>query len=882
MQKSPAVIAVMLAAFLIPASAHARAGAPTATPAPSPTPSYPYEGTQTYDKFTDGATSQSGLFSVWQKKGKVYFEISPDQLDTPYLLVPILASGLGPLAPGSSFSDNDFDSYVLKFHRAANSLIVTEANTLDKAREDSSGQRASSSVYPPSVIAAPDIESVNPANGNIVFSADVLLTDIVDLTDGLNGPPDSHQSAHYHLDKSLSYFGPTKAFPRNVDVETDLTFNSQEPGPIDFVPDARSLFFKMHYSIVALPNDGYRPRVADDRLGYFLTARRQYDTYTGPTSFVRYLDRWNVQKSDPSARVSPAKNPIVFYLSNTIPTQYRPAIRDAILEWNKAFAAIGIADAVQVRNQPNDPSWDPEDVRYSVVRWILPPAPAYGAFGGHLADPYTGEIFRADLVIDGNIMRRVGITYDAQVGPTRATTAAQRLACERSDCEYPYEMASQAQLGTLAMFVDGRIGESGEPPDWYKHAYLRSVVLHEVGHTLGLRHNFAGSMIYSLKQLHDSRFTRAHGLSGSVMAYLPLNISPHAQPQGDYFQEVLGPWDYFSIEYGYVPISAASPDAELPTLQRIAAQATRPDLIYATDEDSQWSSGFATDPRDTPFELSNDPLTYCEQIFSIDHRLFNSLAYRLPRPGHSYEDNRAAFQILLASWQRVADITTHYVGGEYFTRNHAGDPHANLPFVPVSRSQERRAFSMLAAYAFADDAFTFSPRLLNSLGSERYAHWESDPNELGTLTYPVEDFVQANQARLLYQMWQPTVLDRLDTLQARVSAPQSTMSLADLYDWTDDAVWGDLGNASLHTVPPVHRALQHRYAMLLEHIMLNPDEGTPLDAMSLARHHLTWLRQHLDVALSRDDLDETTQATFEDIRTSVDRALNATVVLPAT
>jgi len=883
--KAPMAMAAIVAAFLIVAGGGAAASphsAATPEPSPSPTPvsPYPYEGAQAYGKFTASAVSQTGLFTLWRSKGMVYFEISPDQLDTPYLLVPVLTSGLGALAPGSPFSTTDADSFVVKFHRAADKIIVEEDNTFDKARSDSPGKRASSSVYPVSVLAAADITSVNPANGNIIFPADVLLTDVVDLTDSLNPPRPSESGAHYHLDSKLSYFGPSKAFPRNVDVEADLTFSSPEPGSIDFVPDARSLFFRMHYSVVALPNDGYRPRLADDRLGYFLTARRQYDTYTGPTSFVRYIDRWNVQKSDPSARVSKAKNPIVFYLSNTIPTQYRAPIRGAILTWNKAFDSIGIRGAIEVRNQPDDPSWDPEDVRYSVVRWILPPNPEYGAFGAHLSDPYTGEIFRADLVIDGNIMRRVGINYDAVVAPTGAKPAADELACLRRDCDFAYAAADQAAWGTLAMFEDGKLGSSGDPPDWYKSQYLQSVVLHEVGHTLGLRHNFAASMVYSLKQIRDKNFTRSHGLGNSVMDYLPLNLSPRGDPQGDYFQLVLGPWDYHSIEYGYRPIAARSPDGERPTLQRIAARGTRPDLIYATDEDSSWANGFATDPRDAQFDLSSDPLAYCESVFSIDRRLFNELPYRLPRRGHSYEDNRAALQIIMASFARAAGIATHYIGGEYFSRNHRGDPNSRLPFAPVSRSKERRAFGLLSRYVFADDAFAFSPRLLNSLGSERFSHWESDPNQLGTLSFPVEDFVQGYQFQLLMLMWQPNVLDRLDTLQARVAAAGQTMSLSDLYDWTDQAVWGDISRSELRSVPPVHRALQQRYAMLLEHIMLNPDPGTPLDAMSLARHHLVWLRHQVGAALDRGGLDEATQANLEQVQTSVDRALNANVVIP--
>jgi len=332
------VIAVMSAAFLLiaqPIQVRAAAVKPTVTVSSAPAAD---DVGEPYSKFTSGATSQTGLFTIWRKKDKVYLELAPDQLDKPYLLVPVMTSGIGGgFAAGTPFTNKDFDSIVLRFRRAGDKIVVAEENTAAKARADTAGERAAASVYPQSVISADTIAAIDATTGNIVFPAEALLTDIVDLTDAINGPPESRRSFHFRLDRPLSYFGPTKAFPKNVNIETDLTFTSSQPSPLDYVPDARSLFFKLHYGIVELPTDDYRPRLADDRMGYFLTARRQYDTYSGPTNFERYLDRWNVQKSDSYARVSRAKDPIVFYLSNTIPAQFKPAIRDGLLTWNKAF-----------------------------------------------------------------------------------------------------------------------------------------------------------------------------------------------------------------------------------------------------------------------------------------------------------------------------------------------------------------------------------------------------------------------------------------------------------------------------------------------------------------------------------------------------------------
>ena len=790
------------------------------------------------------------------------------------MIAPILASGLGE----GLFSGIEFDTILVQFHRTGDEILIQAQNPYGKARPGSPQGRAVAISYPPSVLDAQPVIAIERHNGDLVFSADLFLTDLEDLSDAINGPPGpGGPPVRYRLDPRLSYFGPTKSFPRNIDIEADLTFGSSTPGPIDTVPDARSLFVRMSYSVTELPDDGYRPRLADDRVGYFVTARRQYDDPNGPTSFVRYINRWNIQKSDPSARVSPAKNPIVYYIANDVPVDYRDPIRKALLTWNRAFAAIGITNAIEVRQQPDDPAWDPDDVRYSVVRWVVSPGSAF-AYGPSLVNPLTGEIFRSDIVIDGNLVRAGAGSYENFVDPTRAAAQLSNAACSAQECDYGEGEQQQLAWGELALGLDGRFGSSGIAPAWFTKTFVQSIVLHESGHNLGLRHNFEASTIYSLAQLHDPKFTAAHGIVGSVMEYTPINLSPHGRPQGSYFQTILGPADYFSIKYGYQRFSGRSTDDERPALNAIASQSTAHDLIYATDEDNEWFDGFATDPRVSTFDLGSNPLDFVENQLTIDQRMFRTLTQRLPRNGESYEATRYGMLVAMNNWFRSSMFATHYIAGEYFSRNHRGDPNAKPPFVPVARTDERRAFGMLTKYVFADDAFTYPSSLLQRLGSDRFSHWQSDPNASGRLDLPVDEFAEAYQAILLRQMWQPTVLARLDGIQAVATRPDDTMSLSDLFDWTDSAVWGDLSNRSLTGVPAVHRALQQRYAGLLVNMMLHPELGTPSDAVALARHHIVWLRDRLDVALGRSAFDEVTRANFEDIRSNVGQALNATTL----
>lgn len=827
-----------------------------------------------YARFTDGATPQPGLFTVWRKQAKVYLEISPAQLDHTYLLVPILASGLG----RGLFAGIHFKPVLWQFERVGNQIATVERNPYGKAKAGTPAALAVDTSYPQSVISVDPIVAIDNATGDIVFGADALLTDIVDLTTLLNGASTDLRSTRYSLNSRLSFFGQTKSFPSNVDIEADLTMSSGTPGFIDTVPDSRSLFVRMHYSIIDMPEDGYRPRVADDRVGYFITARRQYDNEETPTSFVRYIQRWNVVKSDPAARTSRAKSPIVFYLSNDIPLRYRTPIRDALLTWNKAFAAIGITDAVQVRQQPDDPDWDPDDVRYSVVRWVVSPDAAF-AYGPSYANPLTGEIFRADIVIDGNLVRFSRNQLDRVVEPTKGLTPAERLDCSINDCDYGYEAREQLAWAALVLGDNGVFAKDAPPPQWFVNNYLQSIVLHESGHTLGLRHNFESSTIYSPAQVHDRRFTTHSGIVGSVMDYTPINLSPRGVPQGSFFQTQLGPWDYYCVKYGYESLPASSTEGEVPALRSLAAQATRPELRYATDEDASWSDGFATDPRVNTFDLTSDPLSYARDVLAIDRHLFSTMGTRLPKQGESYEVTREAFATTLRSWWAASRYATHYIGGEYFTRNHRGDPHATAPFRPVPRADEQRAFNLVARYVFADDAFSFSPALINDLGADRFSHWQQDPNALDRLDFPLDEYVQTYQLDLLAQMWQPNVLARLAQLESSVTRPGQTMSLADLYDWTDTAMWTDLGQRRT-TVPRQHRALQHAYTELLVRIMLHPDQQMPSDASTLARHHLSILSGRLGVAVRRGGWDEATAANLEDMQTLVQRALAANVLLP--
>lgn len=417
-----------------------------------------------------------------------------------------------------------------------------------------------------SVINSTPIAAEDEATKRVVISAAFFLTDIENVgrdigahtaTLSLFGGP---AAPRYAVDATKSYVERTKAFPKNVELLANLAF-SGPPGDVGGAPDGRGVRLRMHYSIVDAPvADGYVPRLADDRVGYFITAQKRFDDDTLATPFVRYIDRWNFKNG-----------PIVYYLTNEIPTQYKPAIRSALLDWNAAFAKVGIPNAIEVRDQPDDPTWDPDDVRYSSVRWIT--GAPFAAYGPHVEDPRTGEILRVEIVIDGEALRSVKRGFVDQVAPVRAIArdrsglplAATTLACpDTSACDtFAADSAEFAATGSVALRA---LGASPNAVERYAEDWLHSVVLHESGHNFGLRHNFVSATLYSLAQIHDRAFGRAHGIVGSVMGYTPTNISAPGTPQGEYFQLRLGPYDEWAIRYGY----ATFPNVRRPADEAVA------------------------------------------------------------------------------------------------------------------------------------------------------------------------------------------------------------------------------------------------------------------------------------------------------------------------
>ncbi|HZX67704.1 MAG TPA: zinc-dependent metalloprotease, partial [Candidatus Elarobacter sp.] len=744
---------------------------------------------------------------------------------------------------------------------AANSLAISVAN---------------------SVILSTPIVAEDPAKKHIVVAPTLFLTDFegigADLGRGATPPSLPGlllliARPSFAVDATKSYYLSTKTFPRNDEISVNLAFNGP-PNALPTVPDGRGIPIGVHYSIAAPPepDSKFVPRLADDRVGYFITARKRYGNDAAATPFERFVERWNLDNG-----------PITFYLTNEIPQEYRGTVRRGILAWNDAFAKIGHPNAIVVKDPPSEPGWDPDDARYTTVRWITSDQPDFSAYSPHVSDPDTGQIIRAEVVIDGESLRSIKRGYvdrvrpaqrahvNAYANPGDVLGAAADSSPASEECTLEEDSVAQAALGSLLLARNPRA--SAADRERYAQEWLYSTVLHEVGHTLGLRHNFQGSTAYTYAQLHDPAFTRAHGTTASVMDYTPANVAAPKERQADYFPTRLGTYDYWAIEYGYrsFPNVRTSADEAIP-LARIAARSTEPGHAYGTDEDATATS---IDPRIQRFDLSSDPLAYVDEQFRIDDDVAAQLMHRYPGDTRTFQDLRSGLITVLTDQLNNAGLASKYVGGIYTSRAHRGQPGAALPFAAISRAQQRRAFDLLDRWVLSSRAFRFSPELLNAAAPTRYGiHWGA--NGVRRSDFPIREVIAELQDDVISEMFSPVNLGRVADEELKVRKPGETMTLADLFAWTNAAIYDDLGRAA---IAPPHRELQRRFADLQMQIVALPSAfadqlDLPRETQALARYNLMRLSSRLDgaVAAARDD---GTRAHLIDLRVRVNGVLHA-------
>ena len=406
--------------------------------------------------------------------------------------------------------------------------------------------------------------------------------------------------------------------------------------------------------------------------------------------------------------------------------------------------------------------------------------------------------------------------------------------------------------------------------------------MHEVGHTLGLRHNFKASTIFSLDDLNNKK---DEALIGSVMDYDAVNIAPEGKEQGDYYTKTIGPWDYWVIEYAYKPVDASKPEGELKALGEIASRVATPELTYGTDGDASWYQYRDLDPLVNRWDLGADPLEFAKRRRAVVVELWDKIAEKVTKEGMGYQRVRRAFGTLISEYGYTMFLASRFIGGQSHHRDHRGDANGRLPFVPVPAAKQREALQFLKEYALSDKAFDFPAELLNSLAVTRWSDWGSDSWNATRLDYPVHNVVLRNQTRILERLLYPTILSRVQDTELKFAKGEDAFTLPELFSGITDAVWVELGrdagakqwSNSDAFISSFRRGLQREHLKQLIKLILDADSGTPEDARSLARLHLGQINSKIQRVLqnARGNLDDYSFAHLEESQARVEKALDA-------
>ena len=509
------------------------------------------------------------------------------------------------------------------------------------------------------------------------------------------------------LDKEKTYIADIRNYPKNTAIEINYGFFNAKPKPsasVDAVADKRYTFISARHLFVEMPDDKFEPRVADQRVGYFsqkVTDLSTYDTYPARD----LMNRWRLVKKNPDAELSEPVEPIVFWVENSTPEEIIPFVVKGIEGWNAAFEEAGFKNAVVAKIQPDDAEWDAGDVQYNVVRWASTPSPRYAGYGPSIANPRTGEIIAADIVQEFNAIKR-GYTYRKLWG--------------YSEDKDPLEQ------------------------------WIVSLTMHEVGHTLGLRHNFKSSWIYDADEIHDTSITGKSHI-GSVMDYDPINIAPEGKEQGNYFPHAPGLYDRWAIKFGYTPNLSDSEREE------ILSQSVLPELIYGTDGDAMGSPGSNIDPRAKRYDLSGDPVKYTSERIDVINSKIKELPSIYLTEGETSTEFRSTFFSLTREKGRFMEGVSRLIGGVYSNRVVNGQEDIT-PFEAVAYDDQKNAMNLISTKLLSNNAFTFDPEILKYLQSEkRAAYSPSRGNEDPQL----HDLVLEMQGRVLAHILHPRVMQRL-------------------------------------------------------------------------------------------------------------------------
>jgi hypothetical protein len=923
----------------------------------------PPEEPPEFPNFTDIVTDEfekyEGYCNFYRKPNspEAYLQINSLEQD---LLIATTVSG------GSTFTGWQWSDALLYWKRYSNEVALIQREIRYKYDSSSPAGISMARTYTDHLIASYPIVTLNGGSPVIDFSSFFL-----------QGLSTFFGDWYFQVgDFSMTEYK-VKAFPENIEIAVTC-------------PDAEGQFLTLHYSFRNLPASDYETRVADDRLGYFVTLFKDFENGDLEEGhFLRFINRWNLKKVDANLKKSPVIQPILFYIESTVPVAYRYIIRESIEEWNKAFEKLGYFEAVQVRQQTDKhyADLDPADTRYNFIRWITSESPF--AMGPSRVDPRTGEILDADIVIDDSFLHFSAVDYDRLIreefsknisGSRFDRFLRQKLATPRSqqyfeahpqhplaelskypelyahqgiqeylsdyfkrNPEHPFlkhqEKQAEKEIPRFGTPVDPKkerlekwvhqvakskksfgdtcrtcqmsrgkarelhfaalhfqnpsVSKEGDPatpaetpageqkefqiPEEFYYQVLKETIMHEVGHTLGLRHNWKGSAWRSLEEINKK--DGPADISASVMDYNPINIKGFEKDavQGNYAMTTLGPYDYWAIEYGY------SADGSAEALKKIASLSAKPEHAFASHEDEFDSP----DPFIRPWDLGNNPIAYAKHRLRTAHYLLQNIQKRTLKKGEGFQKLSQAFGMILYEYGYAASRGISYLGGEYTNRDHAGDPDGRNPLVSVGSSKQREALKFVAEHILSAKAFQFEAETLSKLAPAHWYHWGVSFWDIifKEHSYDLQSRLSVIQNYVLLRIFEPDRLHIIENGELKTTQ-NDYLRLPEIFKTVREAVWSELKEAPQGETKPnnrtpwlnhYRRSLQYKYIEALTKIALEDQLGWySAAACALAYSELETLQKDIQTALNYDlGTDTYSRAHLEAMNKRIEKVLKA-------
>jgi hypothetical protein len=690
-----------------------------------------------------------GFIDVYRDKesGELYLSIDPGQIDQEFIYVVFTTDG----AIEAGHARGVFrENAVVSVRRHFNRIELVKENTSFYFDADSPLARASEANISHAILAVQEIVATDEASGKLLIKADdVFLSEALHPVKPVPDPDQDPNTvfALGSLSDSRNKVFDVRNYPDNTDVFVEYVF--ENPAPVveaqEDVTDSRYVSIRLQHSFIKIPEGDYTPRFDDPRVGYFTDRVTDLTDYSH-TPFRDVINRWKLVKKNPDAEISEPVEPIVWWIENTTPLEFRDTIREAALAWNQSFEIAGFSNAVQVKVQPDDADWDAGDIRYNVLRWTSSPQPPWGGYGPSFSNPRTGQIVGADIMLEYSFVRR-------HLRALRLMETIENGGLPKSPGNLHCSLGHGLQISSL--FATQALKASGGDPALEKqivHDTLHYLILHEIGHTLGLNHNMRATQLLSPDEAFDAAVVDAKGLAGSVMDYPAINFAPPGREQTLYYAVRPGLYDDWAIVFGY------SPELDDPAARKVHLdKSTDPVLVFGNDADDMRAAGKAIDPRVNIYDMSGDAVAYAVERFALVDKVLADMRGRFGSDGESFQELHDAYLGLVAEFQRSANTLSRYVGGVMVNRAMVDQPGATTPFVPVSLDEQERAMNALRDYVFAPDAFRASEDLYNHLRQQRRGFDFYDTTE----DPKIHDAMLAVQRGVLDHLLHPVVQKRI-------------------------------------------------------------------------------------------------------------------------